>query len=450
MRVRITGADRDSGERTRLEVDAVDVKSAVAEARGEGIEIAAVSVLRNGQWIDQKPVQAGQPRSQPKPQKSSCAPLVLMVLLLACSPMFPAVGAGAATLIALMVLLLLVPALRGKMRSLLRLPADRPVARAFKVTVILVYAGVLGLASWGGIEAKKMLAEQERLEAAANHRVQELLQQADVLLQNGEVEEARGILVQAADTPDASELVRVEDTLARIELATDADLVRSRLSALSDDEFQSFADEGVTPASLVLGYAALTEKVVALARSELPAATTAREERARQQAEKEEKRRQERAERSAALAEERRRKREEAEKERAGHPMGTTVHVGYTSYCVWKAHWSNRLSSNQFLDRSPNASFLFVDLTVRNNDKKARTIPPFYLLDENDARYDADSAATMLEGSIGLIEDLNPGVSKQGLVVFDVPRNHTYRLKVDGGFWSSETALIQIQPTEGD
>ena len=130
--------------------------------------------------------------------------------------------------------------------------------------------------------------------------------------------------------------------------------------------------------------------------------------------------------------------------------MGTTVHVGYTSYCVWKAHWSNRLSSNQFLDRSPNASFLFVDLTVRNNDKKARTIPPFYLLDENDARYDADSAATMLEGSIGLIEDLNPGVSKQGLVVFDVPRNHTYRLKVDGGFWSSETALIQIQPTEGD
>jgi hypothetical protein len=107
------------------------------------------------------------------------------------------------------------------------------------------------------------------------------------------------------------------------------------------------------------------------------------------------------------------------------------------------------LSSNQFLNRSPNASFLFIELTVRNDDKKARTIPPFSLIDENGAEYEAAAGATMLDGSIGLIDDLNPGVSKQGFVVFDVPRSHSYRLKVDGGFWSSDSALIKLEPTDG-
>ena len=54
----------------------------------------------------------------------------------------------------------------------------------------------------------------------------------------------------------------------------------------------------------------------------------------------------------------------------------------------------------------------------------------------------------MLDGSIGILDDLNPSVSKQGFVVFDVPRNHTYRLKVSGGFWSGESALIKLETKE--
>lgn len=136
------------------------------------------------------------------------------------------------------------------------------------------------------------------------------------------------------------------------------------------------------------------------------------------------------------------------EPEEKVYKTGDSVHVGYTTYAVWKAWWSDRLSNNQFLDQRPNAKFLFIDITVRNNDKKARTIPPFKLIDENGAEYDSDSSAWAVEGSLGLITDLNPSVSKQGFIVFDVPPERTYKLKVDGGFWSSESALIEIVPGE--
>jgi len=60
---------------------------------------------------------------------------------------------------------------------------------------------------------------------------------------------------------------------------------------------------------------------------------------------------------------------------------GDTANIGYTSYAVWRSWWSSRLSDNQFLDDKPDAMFLFIDLTIRNDYKKARSIPPFKLID---------------------------------------------------------------------
>ena len=130
------------------------------------------------------------------------------------------------------------------------------------------------------------------------------------------------------------------------------------------------------------------------------------------------------------------------------HKMGESVPIGYTTYAVWDAWWSNRLSNNQFMNKPPNAMYLFVDVSVRNDDKQARTIPPFKLIDENGAEYDQDSSAWVIDGSLGILTDLNPSVSKQGFVVFDVPKERTYRLQVDGGYWSAESALIEIVPGE--
>ncbi|MDL1982250.1 MAG: DUF4352 domain-containing protein [Deltaproteobacteria bacterium] len=122
------------------------------------------------------------------------------------------------------------------------------------------------------------------------------------------------------------------------------------------------------------------------------------------------------------------------------------VHIGYISYVVRRSWWSNRFSDNQFINQEPDAKFLFVELTVRNNDKKARSIAPFTLIDEKGAEYETSNKAWAVEGSIGVLTSLNPNIKKQGFIVFDVPTEHRYKLKVSGGYWSSEDAFVQLFP----
>lgn len=135
-----------------------------------------------------------------------------------------------------------------------------------------------------------------------------------------------------------------------------------------------------------------------------------------------------------------------AKKAQTEKQMRETLNVGYTSYCVWRAWYSDRLSKNQFLNKRANAKWLFLDISVRNDDTKARMVPPFKLIDENGAEYEAAAEGMMIENAIGVLETLNPSVTKQGLVVFDVPENRKYRLKVSGGYWSGEDAFIRIVP----
>jgi len=118
------------------------------------------------------------------------------------------------------------------------------------------------------------------------------------------------------------------------------------------------------------------------------------------------------------------------------------VKIGYMSYTVWKTYWSN--SSGSVFDKAPNASYLFVNITVKNRDKKNRSIPSFKLIDENGSEYDSSSVYN--ESAIDLFDSLNPSVSKQGYVIFDVPRGHKYRLVVGGGFWNTKEAHIRLLP----
>lgn len=126
--------------------------------------------------------------------------------------------------------------------------------------------------------------------------------------------------------------------------------------------------------------------------------------------------------------------------------QGEVVEVGYTLYAVVNSYWSYSIPGDGPFDGPPNARYLVVEVVVQNADKKARTIPPFELLDDAGAAHISHSASSWNEGGIGLMTDLNPGVRKTGYVVFDVPRDRSYRLKVSGGYWSSKTALIELSP----
>jgi Domain of unknown function (DUF4352) len=123
--------------------------------------------------------------------------------------------------------------------------------------------------------------------------------------------------------------------------------------------------------------------------------------------------------------------------------MRETVHVGYWSYAVWSSKWQNSIGSG-FMSERPDAAFLVINMTVRNNDKTSSTLPPIKLVDSQGREYDSTSKGSFSEGFFGPLKSLNPGVESEGSVAFDVPKGD-YLLKVSGGFTSGENGLVELQ-----
>jgi len=134
----------------------------------------------------------------------------------------------------------------------------------------------------------------------------------------------------------------------------------------------------------------------------------------------------------------------------AGRPsvklkIGQELSVGYWSYTVNSISWQRIIGSPGYTVETPDAEFLVVDLSIRNNDRTASTLPPFELIDEQGREYDESEKGTSMQGSFGMLKKLNPGVSSRGYLVFDVPRGE-YVLKAPGGFQSGESALVDLSP----
>ena len=128
------------------------------------------------------------------------------------------------------------------------------------------------------------------------------------------------------------------------------------------------------------------------------------------------------------------------------HRTGEIVRIGYMQYQVHGSRFSDRFSDNEFLNQPPDAMYLIVDLSVTNTDNEERTVSPFKLVDENGAEYGTSYRAFMAEGGMGLIPSLNPNVTRRANLIFDVPQNRIYRLRVSGGNWSTDEALIALMP----
>lgn len=107
---------------------------------------------------------------------------------------------------------------------------------------------------------------------------------------------------------------------------------------------------------------------------------------------------------------------------------------------VWRQDYLKTITSDRRQGR-----YLFVKIAVRNDDKKPRQIPPFALFDAQGSEYEEASEAWSVDGAFGILESLNPDITKGGILVFDAPSGRGYKLKVDGGFWSSGEALIAVE-----
>ena len=124
---------------------------------------------------------------------------------------------------------------------------------------------------------------------------------------------------------------------------------------------------------------------------------------------------------------------------------GQAVPVGYLGYKVQKSWFADKLAENKTAKARTGESYLLVEMAIVNTDRKPRRVPALKVVDENQKEFGTSDTAKSVEGSVGAIDQLEPGMSKRVLAIFEVPANRQYRLKIPG-FSSSDEAIIELLP----
>ena len=112
----------------------------------------------------------------------------------------------------------------------------------------------------------------------------------------------------------------------------------------------------------------------------------------------------------------------------AAAKIGTEVRDGKFAFTVTKVQPGLDHVGEGFAEQKAQGEFVLVDVTVKNIGDEAQLFDDSSqkLVDPQGRQYDADSgAAIMLDDSNAFLNNINPGNSVAGILVYDVPKGLT-------------------------
>ncbi|WP_156021136.1 DUF4352 domain-containing protein [Streptococcus ruminantium] len=132
------------------------------------------------------------------------------------------------------------------------------------------------------------------------------------------------------------------------------------------------------------------------------------------------------------------------------YSIGQEVPVGNVIYLVNSKEITTNVGGE--FGKNANGVFLLLNVTVKNNGKEAITvIDDFFTLLKGDVKYKSDSSAGIYanQDTKFFLTKVNPENSVAGNVVFDITEetanDPSIQLRVQTGFWGTETGLINLQ-----
>lgn len=130
--------------------------------------------------------------------------------------------------------------------------------------------------------------------------------------------------------------------------------------------------------------------------------------------------------------------------------IGQEVPVGDVTYIVNSKEITTNVGGD--FGKNANGVFLLLNVTVKNNGKEAITVADdFFTLLKGDMEYKTDSSAGLYANQDAnfFYSEVNPESTITGNVVFDITEetanDPSIQLKVQTGFWGTETELINLQ-----
>lgn len=144
-------------------------------------------------------------------------------------------------------------------------------------------------------------------------------------------------------------------------------------------------------------------------------------------------------------AEEDKKKVEKPKPKKKENQIGKPIKAGDFEYVIISATEDTTIkSNNQFIDnKETEGKFAIIDYSIKNLDKESRMVDSnlFQVKDKKGNKYDpmVDSDLIVILGESNLfLEEVNPGLSRKGKIVFELPSDITdYSLEVSSGIgWS--------------
>jgi len=111
-----------------------------------------------------------------------------------------------------------------------------------------------------------------------------------------------------------------------------------------------------------------------------------------------------------------------------GYDMGEKVRVGPLTYTVLEADWKSQLGEFP-VSRVAEQNFLLIRISVTNSGGNAVNIPSFTLESSRGDSYTEVQDVRGVERWLGIFRNLNPAMTEDGWILFDVPKN-SYRVKL--------------------
>ena len=105
---------------------------------------------------------------------------------------------------------------------------------------------------------------------------------------------------------------------------------------------------------------------------------------------------------------------------------------------------------DQYLSNNANDTYLVIDISITNHGNEALSISDsFFKLLNGGNEYSTDSTGAIYLGDTSIIyKEINPEVTLQGQIIFDVPEavanDMQTQLQVQTGYWGSATEVISL------
>ncbi|MFH1311480.1 MAG: DUF4352 domain-containing protein [Nanoarchaeota archaeon] len=128
--------------------------------------------------------------------------------------------------------------------------------------------------------------------------------------------------------------------------------------------------------------------------------------------------------------------------EQTVYGLNEKVIVGNFAYKFSNLRKQYEIGNDHFGDKA-NGIFLIFDVEVENIGNQAEYInDKIYIIDNQGREFAQDDGAWIYLKDNLVFEKLNPGLTKKGQIIFDVPANIEGKIGIKKNMWSSDYAVF--------